>query len=96
MRQVQIDDQVFEAAQRRAADGGYASVEAYINDVVVHDLTDDNQGTPNLNHLFTPEVIAELELVSAKAKAGGKTYTSEEIREHFRGKSEAWRRNHSG
>jgi hypothetical protein len=96
MPQIQIDDQVFKAAQRRATDGGYSSVDAYITDVVVHDLTEDSEGTPNLDHLFTPQVIAELKQISEKARAGGETYTSEEVRQHFRSKSEAWEENHSG
>ena len=96
MPQVQIDDQVFQAALRRAADGGYSSVDAYITDVVVHDLTNANEETPDLDHLFTPQVIAELEQVSAKAQAGGTTYTSEDIREHFRRKSRGWGENHRG
>jgi hypothetical protein len=95
MPNAQVDDQVFKAAQRRAADGGYTSVEAYIADVVVHDLADDSEETANLDHLFTPQVIAELEQISAKARAVGKTYTSEEVREHFSKKSAAWRENHS-
>ena len=96
MPPVQIDDQVFQAAQRRAADGGYSSVEAYITDVVVHDLASADEETPNLDHLFTPQVIAELEQISARAQAGGTTYTSEEVREHFRRKSQAWVEDHSG
>jgi len=96
MPQVQIDDQVFQAAQRRAADGGYTSVEAYITDVVVYDLTNAGEDTPDLDHLFTPQVIGELEQISARAQAGGKTYTSEEVREHFRSKSQVWGENHSG
>lgn len=96
MPQIQIDDQVFKAAQRRATDGGYPSVDAYITDVVVHDLTDEGEETPNLDHLFTPQVIAELKEISEKARAGGKTYTSEEVRQHFRSKSEAWEENHAG
>ena len=96
MPQVQIDDQLFQAAQRRAADGGYSSVEAYITDVVVQDLTNADEETPDLDHRFTPQVIAELKQISAKAQAGGATYTSEEIREHFRRKSQAWGEHHSG
>lgn len=94
MAQVQLSDEVFKTAQRRAAEGGYPSVEAYITDVLVHDLADDADETPNLDHLFTPDVIAHLDRISADIKAGGKTYTSEEVAEHFRKKSEAWRENH--
>jgi hypothetical protein len=96
MPQIQIDDQVFKAAQRRATDSGYSSVDAYITDVVVHDLTELGDETPKLDHLFTPQVVAELRQISAKARAGGKTHTSEEVRQHFRKKSEAWEANHSG
>jgi hypothetical protein len=33
-----------------------------------------------LDHVFTPERIAELESISAEIKAGGKTYTMAEVR----------------
>ena len=95
MPQIQIDDQVFQAAQRRAADGGYSSVDEYITDVVAHDLSNADEETPNLDHLFTPEVNADLEQISARAQAGGKTYTSDEVREHFLKKSRAWGEKHS-
>ncbi len=95
MPQIEIDDQVFKAAQRRATDGGYPSVDAYITDVVVHDLTEGRDETPNLDNLFTPKVIAELKQISEKARGGGKTYTSEEVRQHFQRRSEAWEQNHS-
>ena len=48
----------------------------------------------NFDHLFTPQVVSELEQISAAAKAGGKTFTSEEVREHFRKKSDARRAKH--
>ena len=96
MPQIQIDEKIFNAAQRRATDGGYSSVDAYVTDVLVHDLTEDGEGTPNLDHLFTPQVIAELKQISEKARAGGKTYSSEEVRQHFRSRSQAWEEKHSG
>jgi hypothetical protein len=97
MHQVQLNDQLYREAQRRASEAGYATVDDYVADVVSHDLVeDDGQDTPDLDHLFTPPVVAELEQIAARAKAGGKTYTSEEVREHFRAKSDAWRENRSG
>jgi hypothetical protein len=87
MQQVQLPDHLYRVAQRRAAEAGFATVEEYIADVVTQDAADD---TENFDHLFTPQVVSELEQISAAARAGGKTYTSEEIREHFRRKSEAW------
>ena len=35
------------------------------------------------DHLFTPAVIAELDGIAAKIKAGGITYSIEEVHEHF-------------
>jgi hypothetical protein len=92
MAQIQLDDQVFKAAQRRAADGGYSSVDEYITDVVVHDLSEE---TDNFDSLFTPDRIAELDRVSAEIKAGGKTYSLAEATEHFENKRIAWLANHA-
>ena len=91
MQQVQLTDQLYRVAQRRASEAGFPSVEEYIADVVTQDIADD---TENFDHLFTPTVISELEQISAAAKAGGKTYTSDEVREHFRKKSDEWPANH--
>jgi hypothetical protein len=91
MQQVQLTDQLYNVAQRRASESGYSSVEEYIADVVAQDVADD---TENFDHLFTPQVVIELERISAAAKAGGTTYTSEEVREHFQRKSDAWRASH--
>ena len=44
----------------------------------------------NFDHLFTPEVIADLRTISAEVKAGGKTYSMEEVDEHFVQKRKAW------
>jgi len=49
----------------------------------------------NYDHLFTPEVIAELDAISAEVKAGGKTYTSEEVSEHFADKHRKWVADHT-
>jgi hypothetical protein len=92
MPQVQLNDQVFQAAQRRAAAGGYSSVDDYIADVVVQDL--DESGD-NLSHIFTPERIASLEQISAEIKAGGKTYSMDEVKEHFEDRRKAWLANHA-
>jgi hypothetical protein len=88
MQQVQLPDQLYRVAQHRALEAGFASVEEYIADVVAQDVADD---TESFDHLFTPEVVSELEQISAAAMAGGITYTSEAVREHFQKKSDAWR-----
>ncbi len=91
MRKVQISDQLFRIAQRRAEEAGFATVEEYIADVVTQDAADDGE---NFDHLFTPELVAELDRISMAARAGEKTYSPAEIREHFRKKSEQWRTSH--
>jgi hypothetical protein len=43
------------------------------------------------NHLFfTPDRLAELDQISRKIDAGGKTYTIEELNEHFEQKRKSW------
>ena len=90
MGQVQLDDDVFKAAQRRAADGGYSSVDEYIADIVVHDLVEDEAAaTPNLDTLFTPQRLAEIDHAAADIKAGN-YFTADQVREHFTQKRAAW------
>lgn len=92
MAQIQLSDQIFQAAQRRAASGGYSSVDDYIADVVVQDLSEKPD---HFDHLFTPERIAHLEKISADIKSGGKTYTMAEAKEHFENRRKAWLTNHA-
>ena len=92
MHQVNIADELYKDAQRRAIEAGFTTVDEYVADVISHDL---ELITENADHVFTPEVIRELDRVSAAAKAGGKTYSAEEVKEHFRKRSEAWRENHT-
>jgi hypothetical protein len=90
MPQIQIDEKIFKAAERRAAEDGYSSVDEYIADMLVHDLAEDSiGGTPNLDHLFTPERLAEIDQAAADVEAGN-YFTAEQAREHFRQKREAW------
>ncbi len=58
--------------------------------MLVHDLTEDGIGeTPNLDHLFTPERLAEIDEAAADVEAGN-YFTAEQVREHFKQKREAW------
>jgi len=91
MPQVQLDDHVFKVAQRRAADAGYASIDQYVADVVVQDADTDD-----VEYIFTPQVLAQLDQISNDIKAGGKTYTLDEVREHFESKRKAWLAKHAG
>jgi len=78
MPQIQLNDQIFTAAQRRAAGAGYASVDEYVADVVAHDLSAENGAdTPDLDHLFTPERLAHIDAAAAQIKDGN-FYTTEQ------------------
>ncbi len=77
MPQVQLNDQMFRAAQRRAADGGYSSVDDYIADVLAHDLVDDNEENVTITPLFTPERLEHIDKAAADIKAGN-FYTAEQ------------------
>lgn len=79
--QLELTDQLYDQAKRRAVEAGFKTVGEYIADVVSDDLAED---TDNLDHLFTPERITHIDSVIAKVKAGGKTHTAAEVREHFR------------
>jgi PHD/YefM family antitoxin component YafN of YafNO toxin-antitoxin module len=86
MHQIQLNDQLFQQAQRRAAESGFASVDEYVADVLQSDLMDEE--TPDLDHLFTPERLAHIDRAIAEIEAG-QGYTAEEVREHFRRRRDA-------
>lgn len=89
---VQLDERLYKEAQRRAAEAGFESVDAYVADVVSFDLSDAGPGeTPNLDHLFTPERLAKIDEAIAEADAGN-TFTAEQVREHFKQKRATWAR----
>lgn len=78
--QLQLTDQLYDLAKRRAADAGFKTVEEYASKLLANDLHAD---TENYDHLFTPERIALLDRVAADVRAGGKTYTIEEVSAHL-------------
>ena len=66
MHQIQLSDQLYQVAQRRAAEAGFGSVDDYVADVLQHDLVD----TDNFDHLFTPERLAHIDRAAAEIDAG--------------------------
>jgi hypothetical protein len=84
MHQIQLNDQLYQEAQRRAAEAGFGSVDEYVAEMLQHDLED----TENLDHLFTPERLAHIDRAAAQIDAG-LGIPSEQVREHFRQKRDA-------
>jgi|GEM_PF-820253 len=78
MHQIQLADDVYEQARRRAAEAGFASVDEFVADMVSHDGVDDGEADePNVDHLFTPERLAEIDQAEADIRAG-RFYTTEQ------------------
>jgi hypothetical protein len=92
MHQIQLDDQLYKEAQRRAAEAGFSTVDEYIADVVSHDLVEDNGGSaPDLDHLFTPERLAKIDKADADIKAGN-FYTTEQADAELAKRKAEWLR----
>lgn len=87
MPHIQIDDLVFKAAERRAAEGGYATVDEYISDVVTHDLGEESE---RFDVLFTHERLADLKRISVEMQNGGTRHTMAELMAHFDNKRKTW------
>ncbi len=81
MQQIRLDDELFQEAQRRAAEVGFESVDQYVADVLQQDLED----AENLDHFFTPERLAHIDRAAAQIDAG-EGLTAGQVREHFRHK----------
>jgi hypothetical protein len=92
MPHVQLPDRLYEQAQKLAGDAGFQSVDDYVADLVESEASAD---AGNFDHLFTPDVVAELEQIHAEMKRGGKALTAEEVDEQLRQKSQAWRETHT-
>lgn len=90
MQPIQLSDHVYQRAQQRAAEAGYPTVDEYVAEIVESAL----ESSADFDHLFTAEIVAELDQLHADVQAGGKNYSSHDVDEHFRRKSQAWRTAH--
>ena len=91
--QLQLTDQIYDLAQRRATEAGFANLDEYIVGVVMEDLTAEPE---NLDHRFSPSVLAHLKSIQADIQSGTKTYTEMEVDEFLREKANKWRESHPG
>jgi len=67
MHQIQLNDQLFEEARRRADDAGFPSVDEYIAEVLQQGFADQAE---SFDHLFTPERLAHIDRAAAAMDAG--------------------------
>ena len=89
--QLQLTDQLYDRARQRAAEAGLANLDEYLVDVVTENLTAE---TENLDHRFTPNVIAHLNQIQVDIRAGAKTYSESEVDVYLQEKARAWRESH--
>lgn len=87
-----LTEQLYNQAKRRAVEAGFASVDEYIVDVVSEDVA---QETENLDHRFTPKVMAHLNQIQDEIKAGAKTHTEAELDELLQERKRSWRESHA-
>lgn len=93
MHKVHLNDKLYKEAERRAREAGFGSVDEFVADRLESDFSEERE---NLDHLFTPEVIADLDRISDDIKAGGKTFTMDEVDQHLEQKRQEWLRKHAG
>ena len=79
MPEIRLTDQLFVKAQLRANENGYESVEEYVADIIANDL---ESGVEDLEHLFTPARLAQIDKAAAQVDAG-EFRTSKQVREYF-------------
>lgn len=89
MPQIHITEQLYKAAERRAAESGCSTVDEYVAKVVSHDL---GEAAENLDHLFTPERLAHIDKANSEIEAG-KYFTSEEVDTELAKRRAEWNRN---
>ncbi|MEI8375364.1 MAG: hypothetical protein WCJ35_21300 [Planctomycetota bacterium] len=82
MHQIQLNDQLYQVAQRRASAAGYITVDEYVADVLQHDIHEE---TGNFDYLFTPERLSHIDRAAAQIDAD-QGIPSEQVRDHFRQK----------
>ena len=93
MHHIELTDDVYEQAKRRAIEAGFTNVEEFIENFVIDCTGCESE---DYDRLFTPAVIAELDRVSEGIEAGAKLFTQSEVDEHFRKKSQTLRDTQAG
>ncbi|MBS0209743.1 MAG: hypothetical protein JSS27_12405 [Planctomycetes bacterium] len=87
MHQIQLNEQVYQEAQRRASEAGFSSVDEYVTELLQHGFEE----TENLDHLFTPERLAHIDCAIAEIDAG-LGLTSEQAKAELAKRREEWLR----
>ena len=90
MYELKLSEQQYLKAKENASAHGFASVEQYLEVL----LTDDADPEENYDAKFTPEVLAYLDGISARAKAGSPGRTLEDFDKRLAEVRKEWLKNH--
>ena len=90
MHQINFSDELYRNAERRAAEAGFASVEAYVANLVEHDANGD---IFDPDTFFTHQRLAEIEAASADVRSGN-FLTMEQSQADLARLKEEWRKEH--
>ncbi len=87
MHQIQLNDQLYQQAQRRATEAGFGSVDEYVADMLQHDVEEEE----TLDQFFTPERLAHIDRSIAQIEAG-QGLTSEQAKAELAKRRDEWLR----
>jgi hypothetical protein len=90
MHQVQLSEQVYKEAERRALDAGYPSVDDYVAEVVSQGFLDD----ADVDLLFTPERLAHIDRATAEIE-NGDFFTPKQAEAELAKRRSQWLQNHA-
>ena len=88
MHQVQLTDQLYQAAKQRAQAAGFGSVDEFIADVLQHDLAETEA---NFDARFTPEINAYINRIASDMESG-RSLSIQEVDSHVAGLANQARR----
>ncbi|MGD0541542.1 MAG: hypothetical protein ABSB33_08490 [Tepidisphaeraceae bacterium] len=91
MHHVQLNDELYKEAERRAREAGFGSVDEFVADRLESDFSCEQE---NFDDRFTPQVVAQLDRISDQMKAGN-SVSMEEVDKHLADVREAWLKDHA-
>ncbi len=87
MHQINLSDEAFNSAKSQAEESGFASVESYLESLLLLSLCEQ----PDLDARFTPEVISNLDTIANEMEAG-RYFTLDELTSQIENKSRLWKK----
>jgi hypothetical protein len=95
MHQIQLNEELYKEAERRARAAGFDSVDDFVVDRLETDFAANDAGDArdNFDDEFTPELIAHLDQITEEMKAG-KSISADELDKNLAEYRKAWLKDH--